>query len=88
MQNGVNWKEVFKHPAHMLHRYLYYYLLTDINKEIKVIFNFSLCKVTECRLRCGVNWQEMFKTKRHKTRPGCVYIYICVIWLDIPVVSL
>ena len=68
--------QLFKHPVHMLHRYLYYYYcLTDINTEIKeVIFNFSLCKVRECRLRSGVNWQEMFKPKRHKTRPGCMYV--------------
>ena len=78
MRRGVNWQEVFKHPVHMLHRYLYYYsysyCLIDIKTEVKeVIFNFSPCKVSECKLRSGVNWQEMFKLKRHKTRPG----YIC-----------
>jgi len=75
MRCGVNWQEVFKHPFHMLHRYLYY-CPTTINTEIKgVIFNFSLCKLRECKLRSGVNLQEMFKPKRHKTRPGYIYIY-------------
>ena len=63
----VNLQEVFKHPILMLHRYLNYYCLTDINREIKeVIFNFSLCKVRECKLRHDVNWQEVFKPKTQK----------------------
>ena len=77
MRSGVNWQEVFKHPVHMLQRYFYYYYyyyyycLPDINTEIKeVIFNFSLRKVRECKLRSSVNWQEVFKPKRHKTRTG------------------
>jgi hypothetical protein len=50
----------------MLHSHLYYYCLTDINTEIKeVIFNFSLCKMRECKLRSGANWQEVFKPKRY-----------------------
>jgi len=62
----VNWQEVFKHPVHTLHSFLYFYCLTDINTEIKVvIFNFSLCNMRQCTLRSGVNWQEMFKPKRH-----------------------
>ena len=84
MRCGVNWQEVFKHPFHMLHRYLYY-CPTTINTEIKgVIFNFSLCKLRECKLRSGVNLQEMFKSKTHKTngcktRPGCIYNHILYI---------
>jgi len=32
---------------------LYYHCSTDTNTEIKeVIFNFSICKLTECKLRC------------------------------------
>jgi hypothetical protein len=60
MRRGVNWKEVFKQPAHMLHRYLYYYLLTDINTEIKaVIFNFSLYKSDRVQIKM---W---YKLARH-----------------------
>jgi len=80
MGRGVNWQKVFKHPVHMLHRYLYYYCyyyycLIDIKTEVKeVIFNFSPCKVSECKLRSGVNWQEVLKPKRHKTRPDYIYV--------------
>jgi hypothetical protein len=75
MTCDVNWQEVFKRPFHMLIRYMYYYCLTAINTGIKeVLFNFSSCKVRECKLRSGVNWQEMFKSKRHKTRPGYIYV--------------
>jgi len=50
---------------------VYYHCPTDTNTEIKeVIFNFHVCKLKRCKLRCEVKWQEVFKLKKAFTNIG------------------